>query len=154
MFKLEFEWTRQRKWKTKNKLLEQFLKKYHFDIMGFQEINLNWSALPTKDQWEERVLGWWESNHVSVKAFNTQEEVQTATQPGGCMVVSANKAKQHFIECGIDPTGLGRWTWTRYRGRYDVTLRVVSAYRCNTTAGPSTVFSQQRRYFDSIGEDQ
>ena len=74
--------------------------------MGFQEPNLNWSQLPAKGQWEERSIRWWESNNIAVKAYNTHEVIQTATQPGGCMVVSANKSRHQVIECGVDESGL------------------------------------------------
>ena len=47
------------KWKAKNDRLRTFLKNYNFDIMGFQEINLNWDKIKPQDQWDERTMGWW-----------------------------------------------------------------------------------------------
>ncbi len=67
--------------------------------MGLQESNLNWLQIPAADQWEERVLGWWEFRDATVKSYNTQEAIQTAVQPGGCMMISANKAKAQVKGC-------------------------------------------------------
>ena len=141
-----------RGWKAKNERIRNFIKNYEFDIMGLQEINLNWSQVPPKEQWDERSLGWWPDGNIASKAYNTQDVVQKATQPGGCMVVSTNMAKRKVIDTGCDPRGLGRWAWTRYRGTQQKTVRVVSAYRPPDNAGIHTVFSQQRSFFDVIGD--
>ena len=105
------------KWKAKNDQLKKFMRKYDFDIMGLTEINVHWPLLPLKDQWQERSLGWWEMGLHSSKAFNTEDESPTATQPGGCMLLSTNKAKWKIISNGRDFRNLGRWAWTRYRGK-------------------------------------
>ena len=115
-------------WKVKNERVRNLLKNYEFDIMSLQEINLNWGKVRPKDQWDERTLGWWENGHNTSKAYNKQDVIQRATQPGGCMVVSTNTAKRKVIGNGSDPRGLGRWAWTRYQGIQHKTLRVVSAY--------------------------
>lgn len=138
----------QEKWKVKNDLLRHFLKTYDFDIMGLQETNLNWHMLQAKDQWEERTIGWWEGGHTTIMAHNTQEMAPSAAQRGGTMLISINKPKSRILECGKDPSGLGRWVWTKYRGYQQRILRVISAYRCCHNTGHLSAFSQQRRYFD------
>lgn len=55
------------------------------------------------------------------------------------------------ISSGRDPTGLGRWCWTCYRGQHDVTLRIITAY-CpggSASSGERTIFWQHQRYLDS-----
>ena len=138
----------QEKWKAKNDRIRKFLKKYDFDIMGFQESNLNWDMIQPKDQWDERTLGWWKGGHNSIKSYNKQDVISKAIQPGGCMTTSVNKAKRKVIGNGVDFRGLGRWAWTRFRGKQEVTLRVVTAYRPGSNAGAHTVYSQQKSYFD------
>ena len=41
---------KQEQWKVKNEQLRKYLKNYEFDIMGFQEVNLNWGKVGPKDQ--------------------------------------------------------------------------------------------------------
>ena len=141
-------------WKAKNDRLRNFLKNYNFDIMGFQETNLNWDQVQSKDQWEERTMGWWKGGNTSVKAFNKQDVIPTLHQPGGCMITSANSVKRKIMGCGADTRLLGRWAWTRYQGKHELSLRVITAYRPGTTAGAHTVFSQQRSYFDNLDDER
>jgi hypothetical protein len=56
------------------------------------------------------------------------------------------------VEKGKDNSNLGRWVWTRYRGRNNQTLRIIAAYRPNPPSGPFTVYAQQNAYFHSIGK--
>ena len=49
---------------------------------------------------------------------------------------------------GSNPTKLGRWTWTRIRGKDGITTVFVLAYRpCHSPTGIYTVWRQQARYF-------
>ena len=100
---------KQSHWQAKNDKLNTFLKNYNFDIMGFQETNLNWDLIGTNDTWEERTIGWWKGGHTTVKAHNRQDVISSLHQPGGCMVTSVNSARRKVIECGVDQRGLGRW---------------------------------------------
>ena len=140
------------KWKAKNDRLRTFLKNYNFDIMGFQETNLNWDKVEPKDQWDERTTGWWKGGHTSIKAFNKEDITSTIYQPGGCMIASVNSVKRKIIGCGVDTRRLGRWAWTRYQGKHELSVRVITAYRPGDHAGAHTVFSQQRSYFDNLDD--
>ena len=55
-----------------------------------------------------------------------------------------------MISSGEDESGLGIWTWTRYWGQHNVTLRIVTAYRpCKKSiAGPKTVSRQHGHYLN------
>ena len=87
------------------------MRKYDFDIMGLMEIDLHWQLLPHKDQWEECSLGWWETGLHSTKAYNQEDESPMTMQPGGCMLLSTNKAKWKIMSNGRDFRNLGRWAW-------------------------------------------
>ena len=109
-------------WKAKNDRLRQFLKKYEFDIMGLQETNLNWNKVGAIDTWEERTMGWWKGGNTPIKANNKKDIIDTIHQPGGCMMTTVNKAKRKIIGCGVDSRNLGRWAWTRYKGKQGISL--------------------------------
>jgi hypothetical protein len=55
-----------------------------------------------------------------------------------------DKITHHLIGRGSDPRHLGRWTWMRFRGRHDLTLRVIVVYRPTKSSGATTVYQQQR----------
>ena len=67
------------------------------------------------------------------------------------MQILRNQAANSHVESGKDPTGLGRWTWTRHQGKGNIYLKVYTAYRtCSPTStlGSSTIHRQQQRYLD------
>ena len=134
----------------KNKSIQEAIDRTHTDIIGMTETNLRWNKLPQQHQWIERTKGVWESSHHTI-GHNTRDIGQSEFQPGGCITLSLGSACHRAESKGIDPTKLGRWTWTRYKGINGITLRVITAYRpCNITgAGPSTVHSQHQRYLDT-----
>ena len=57
-----------------------------------------------------------------------------------------NTLSPRVIGKGKDSTGLGRWTWTRLRGK-ERAVTMISAYRpCKpSTAGIQTVYEQHTR---------
>ena len=107
--------------KHKNRTIRNFMNNYNIDIFGMAEVNLNWNLLPTKDRWEERTIGWWEDSRVTI-AHNVEDEATQVFQPGGCIQVTTNKLISCWTGNGVDPTGLGRWTWSTYVGKNNTTL--------------------------------
>ncbi len=134
---------------SKNDELREAINRYQIDIMGMSEINRNWNGISKRNRWKARTRGWWENSHTSM-AYNTKDCVNNQYQPGGNIISSIDRSASRVIGSGCDERGLGRWCWTRYRGRHDVTLRVICAYRpCKpSTGGSNTTYSQQQRYFD------
>ena len=61
-----------------------------------------------------------------------------------------------MISQGTDESGLGRWSWTRYYGKRNITLRVICAYRpCKLhTPGANTVYAQHQRVFNISNENR
>jgi hypothetical protein len=48
---------------------------------------------------------------------------------------------------GRDPTLLGCWCWTRFRGHNNYTLKIFCAYCPNPPTDPLSTYSQQRSFF-------
>jgi hypothetical protein len=56
---------------------------------------------------------------------------------------------------GGDPTGLGRWTWARIRGKGGMVLRYASVYcPCENKTGKIAVWSQQKTYLQNHNDDR
>lgn len=134
----------------KNQALFQAIKLYQADVVGLTETNRCWHLAEHRDRWREVTRPWWEHSN-NVLAYNTKDINSRLFQPGGTLIQCINKPAHRVLETGIDPSGLGRWCWTRFRGKHNVTLRVICAYRpCRpSSAGPNTAYSQQLRYFDT-----
>jgi hypothetical protein len=85
-------------------------------------------------------------------AYNMTEVPSKTQLWGGTALISTNKAVHRIIASGKDTAKIGRWCWTRFRGRNNVTLRVFSAYCPNSPTGPISVKAQQRRCFNGHNE--
>jgi len=118
------------------------------NIFGVAETNLDWRLLPEDSKLHTRTKSWWTSLHIS-HAFNYTRPPIQPLQYGGTAIFSINKAAHRVMDKGQDASSLGRWCWTKYRGRNGHTLRVVSAYRPNPPQGPYSVYAQHSLHLRS-----
>jgi hypothetical protein len=98
------------------------------------------------DQWHERTGA---ARVHSNFAHNTWELDDTDTlQPRGTAIVVAPSLQGRCSAKGQDPTGLGRWVWTRIQGATDYNTSIFSAYRpsLSSSAGVHTVSAQHDRH--------
>jgi len=123
-----------------------------FDIFGLAETNLDWRVLKESEKLPARTREWWDQQHVSW-AHNRTAAPSQARQYGGTALFSVNKAAHRAVEKGYDESGLGRWIWTRFKGKGNQTLRIIAAYRPNPPQGPFSVYAQQNAFFNSINRD-
>ena len=139
----------------KNTAIFQAIQNAQIDIIAMAEINKCWYQLTEEERWKARTRSWWESSHSTI-AYNLKDSDTKKFQPGGNILTSINKAAHRIIGSGKDKTGLGRWCWSLFRGKHNVTLRVISAYRpCKpSTSGPNTVYSQHQRYLTSRKDER
>jgi hypothetical protein len=137
--------------KLKNELIQQGITKWDFDIFGCAKTNIDWRLSKEEEKLFFRTKGWWESLHLNY-SNNITLQPSTHRKFGGTALFSINKASHRVVEKGKDNSNLGRWVWTRYRGRNNQTLRIIAAYRPNPPSGPFTVYAQQNAYFHSIGK--
>ena len=47
------------------------------------------------------------------------------------------------LSSGVDPRGLGRWSWIQFMGKNRLTTRVVTAYCPIKNSNPSDCYAQQ-----------
>jgi hypothetical protein len=135
--------------KFKEEIIRQGLCKWEFNVFSMAEMNLDWRMCQEVNKIPFRTKEWWEHQHVSW-SHNTTSPPLKAHQFGGTALFSVNHAAHRVIAKGWDPSKLSRWSWTRYRGRSDHTLRIISAYHPNPpTPGPFTVYAQHNALFNS-----
>ena len=139
---------------VKNRQIMGFINSNTVDICAMSELNVCWHLLPLHERLHERTLGWWETLHIS-HGYNRVTNSSSGYQKGGVAIFSINTAAHRVIQSGQDPSGLGRWVWTRYRGRHGIVLRVISAYRpvLNPSA-PLAVYNQHRRRLMENDDDR
>jgi len=126
--------------------------KWDFDIFGMAEVNLDWRLLKEQDKLPTRTKEWWTQQHMSW-THNRTSEPRQPRQYGGTALFSVNKAAHRAIDKGYDGSNLGRWSWSRYKGKGNQTLRIIVAYRPNPPQGPSIIYAQQNAFFHTTGCD-
>ena len=137
----------------KNFDLTGLLQDWRFDHFGLAETGRNWFCLPEDDRLPFRLRGHFPSRLLRcTTAHNRHDRSGGQYQMGGVASLTLEKAVGHLVESGSDPSGLGRWSWQRLRGKGGAVLRVVTAYR-PVPAGPSgrTVYAQHLKYFADAG---
>jgi len=85
------------------------------------ELNIDWRMLKEQDKLPTRTKEWWEHKHVTW-CHNRTSAPRQARQYGGTALFSVNKAAHRVVDKGIDSSNLGRWSWTRYKGKESHTL--------------------------------
>lgn len=99
-----------------NRSLYGVIADHNIDIFMMSEINVNWRNIPEDHKLYCRMNKWFEALHISL-ANNVTEIIPDEHQWGGTGILSINKMSHRVMERGSDQTGLGRWCWTRYRGK-------------------------------------
>ena len=127
----------------KDDSLRSGVSAYDFDIFGMAETNVDWRLVGEDDRLYLRTRDWWESLHIT-SAFNCASQPLAPRQWGGTALFSINQAAHRVVQKGNDPSHLGRWCWTMYRGKNNHRLKVFSAYCPNPPVGPGSAFTQQR----------
>ena len=112
------------------------------------ETNINWShphALPILGHLSKKV--WTHSSH---SVSHTKENFSALNQPGGTLTSICKKWTSRVIGKGKDPYGLGWGSYVIVRGKNNIKVLVITAYRVCTQstnlAGPNISMSQQHRH--------
>jgi hypothetical protein len=111
------------------------------------ESNINWGNLKATTKFHGMLKKLWKHSKTS-KSY-TKEDFQTENQPGRTVTMTYNHWTSRVIEDGVDPYGLGRWSYQVLRGKGGIKLLIVTACRvCKQTvrsAGHKTAIAQQFR---------
>jgi exonuclease III len=126
------------------------------DILCMQEVGCNWSNIPRELSLQSRLNKTFGPHDTrSCVKYNVHDLGGTRTQWGGTGIISRGKIKHFTLGVGGDPTGLGRWTWARYRGKGGMILRVVTIYcPCLNREGPLSVWTQHKTFLQMSNDDR
>jgi hypothetical protein len=108
---------------SKSRQLADYVVQKDYDCFMMAEIGLNWTKISANDRWFERISGKFRTSSV------TELHQSKVLQPGGVGLMSTDDVTHRITATGKDPTGLGRWCWTRFQGKKGVKVRTISVYR-------------------------
>jgi len=136
----------------KNETFRHLMDEMGADIAPIVEMNVNWRQVPSKDRLEHRTVEWWEHSRWSY-SYNRHSSSTDKHLYGGTSVLTIGSSTARIWSHNHnDPTGLGRWTGTRYRGRGNRHIMIVSAYRPHNNTDAETVGAQHSSYFARKGD--
>ena len=129
--------------------LREFMTVYQISVLCLQELNNAWHKQPVEMRLRERTQGWFPAITTRSAWFSLYPSV-TASVVGGTAIILQGDVVGRVKQSGIDPHGLGRWTWVKLRGFEGKSMLVVSAYRpFYNPGGECSVWSQHKTFFDS-----
>jgi len=128
-----------------------FISQMDLDIFAGCESNINWSKMPKGTSlWE-----WFRSELPlrTISSHNIHDNFHRR-QFGGTFLLGSGPITSSITASGVDPSGLGRWSWFRLQGRTGRSIRIISGYRPRKTekARLQTVYSQHQRHLESLGD--
>lgn len=132
------------------------IKQGKYDAFLFVDYGLHFGKVHPEHHWNERMRPIF-NNSSSITAYNTNEThlLLSPFQAGGSGITLADDLNARKSGSGVDPTGLGRWAWSRVAGKGGFITIMVAAYRpTNNRRDTGSVWNQHRRYFLSKGEDR
>ena len=121
-------------WSSKRKDLISWWQRDQLDGAMLTETSRYWPAVSEEDQWAHSTHGAIHDGMHSNLSCNRNEHrgrSEGSHQPGGTGVFTLGRLSHAVDSSGQDVMGLGRWSWTRLRGKGQKHLRLVSAYRPN-----------------------
>ena len=147
---------RESSWSSHSKATTAHLAKGHYDAFLFVDYGLHFGKVVPEHHWRERVKPIYK-NSSSVLAYNTNETQLLCSpfQAGGSGLTLGDDLNSRRTDSGLDPTGLGRWAWTKITGKSGFETLLISSYRPNNNRRDSgSVWHQHRRYFLTQGDDR
>ena len=111
-------------WKIKK--ARNILKKTSGDFYLGAEVGANWSKLGMEADLD--CLFHTDVSAKSVRGYNRHDNIHRG-QEGGTAIVAIIQATSLVASCGVDYTGLGRWSWMILETQPGHRTRIVSAYQ-------------------------
>ena len=106
------------------------IRKYQVSAMAIQETGVNEGRLGRWHSLAKRIRRAFDSSCTKwFHAYNKNDITGNRQLHGGTAILSTGDCSHYAIGSGADETNLGRWCWARFRGKDQINLRVVSAYR-------------------------
>ncbi len=106
------------------------------------ETNLNWHHTQHHASLRCCLHRNWSASKFQISV--TDEIFLGIYQPGGTTTLVVDRWTSRIIKSGMDPYSLGRWSYVILRGKQDINLCIITAYRvcADKYTGPKTTYQQ------------
>jgi len=85
-----------------------------------------------------------------------KRNLRVLTKPGGTLTAVTNARTSRVAEKGVDPYGLGWWSYITLKGKQQKLVYIITVYRVcdNKDSGPKTAYRQQFRQLSKAFQKQ
>ena len=136
--------------KDKNRRLREFIHEWSPDVLCLSEIDVAWHLIAHDQRLGERMHAWFPNYRVVTSWYANYPKLATPRQYGGTAIIVFGAAVGHIVETGQDPTGLGRWSWVKLKGKDGRHFRIVCGYRpVYNIRDPFSVYNQHKHYLET-----
>ena len=115
--------------------------------IALTETNINWNQTFQLHRVSTAIRDLWET--TSFQPSQHPEAFRSQLQRGGTLQIITDRWVSRIQSKGINPYGLGRWSYTTLKGKGSKTIVLITAYRpCKDSldgAGDKTVYMQHFR---------
>jgi hypothetical protein len=114
------------------------------------ETNLNWHHYQHTAALRRCLHRNWSASKFQTSV--PEEQFIGDYQPGGTTTIVTDCWTSRVVKTGVDPFGLGRWPYITLKGKSDINICIITAYRvCNDkNTGPKPAYQQLRRQLASL----
>jgi len=117
-------------------------------LFGLAETNVNWRHPRVLGKFHKSLRKVWK--HTALSTSSTKDDFQSEIQPGGTITLACGHWTLRVLQKGVDPFGLGRWSYLTLRGNQGRKILLITAYRvCRQSiqlVRPKTSAAQQFRH--------
>ena len=125
-----------------------------FDHIGLADSVRHWPSLPDEDKTPHILREHFVIQQMdSTTSYNSHDILSGSYQYGGTLSLSTGNIVIRRIEGGGYLSGLVRWSWQRFRGKGEASLRIANLYipvPPATGLGSGSVYAQHLTHFHNI----
>jgi exonuclease III len=114
-------------------------------LIALTETNVNWSQPYQLTRVQQTLQDQWET--TATQSSQHPETHRSEHQRGGTLQILTDRWVSRLQKKGVDPYGLGQWSYMILDGKGNKSIAIITAYRpCNdspSSAGDKTVYMQQ-----------
>ncbi len=138
-----------------------FINQANIDVFGFAETNVDWLQPKVLGQFQKSIRTYttddgsqpWRHNRTVVSTSSVP--FAGTRKPGGTAMGALGKWSTCTDETGVDPRGLGRWSYIKLRGRQGRKIVAITAYQVcqkhHARVGDTTNYHQQATLLRTAG---
>ena len=131
---------------SKKEDIRRFMEDKEIDVMALAEMNVNWKKVGKRHTINKLIQDWFENKRI-ITSYNQWDKYCDNHQPGGTAILSIDEMALRVMKMGDDKRKIGRWSWQLFRGKDNITMRVISVYfpTAQNKFGPKKVHIQQQK---------